>query len=556
MARISVNPTINAIKFDEVADNPDTPDNADWRLFFKPGGLYYIEDDGTVRQVVHSGPGAGTALLADGTILGSTSQAQNFGALGIRAGLVDLDGAVDALVLDADADTSISAPTDDQIDIEINNADDFRFTANLLTALAGSVIATDTLSETTPAAGVAVDGVPIKDGLVDGVDVSAHAHTAAADQGVQLDHGAAMVAASLTDDDHPQYLLATGVRTGASSQAQIFTNGLVAPTLKPAADSTTALQFQTSGGVAVVIIDTTNARMGINMTPTEALDVTGNAKLSGVLALGGTAISATKYLHLIASLASSADLSGSWVQLTNTATYSTFGYVALTYSNNATGTVNFNVGVYGLAQHNGAGAITNLEGLEFGVIQAGAGAVGYEHGIYVFAGVTGAGVVAQLRSVRASLSLSGATVGSATEAALFLGSASISHANKTIGILSGLNLSGWVKSAGTITTSYGIYMDTSIDVGTTKWAIYSLSTAPSLFTGLVQAAGGVATKQSVANVSNPPTDAELDSAFGTPAVLGRGFIGLVDDNDDDTLSWLAWTSDASWYYAPVGTKAV
>ena len=93
--------------------------------------------------------------------------------------------------------------------------------------------------------------------------------------------------------------------------------GLIAPTLKPAADSTTALQFQTSGGVAVVTIDTTNARIGINMTPTEALDVTGNAKFSGVLALGGTAISATKYLHLIASLASSADLSGSWGQLTN-----------------------------------------------------------------------------------------------------------------------------------------------------------------------------------------------------------------------------------------------
>jgi hypothetical protein len=68
-------------------------------------------------------------------------------------------------------------------------------------------------------------------------------------------------------------------------------------------------------------------------------------------------------------------------------------------------------------------------------------------------------------------------------------------------------------------------------------------------------AGGILTKQSVANVSNPPTDAELDSAFGTPATLGRGFVGLVDDNDDDTLSWICWTSDASWYYV-LGTKAV
>lgn len=77
---------------------------------------------------------------------------------------VDLNGAADALVLDADADTTISAPTDDQIDFEIAGADDFRMTANLLTALSGSVIATDTISETTAAAGVTVDGCLIKDG--------------------------------------------------------------------------------------------------------------------------------------------------------------------------------------------------------------------------------------------------------------------------------------------------------------------------------------------------------------------------------------------------------
>lgn len=62
-------------------------------------------------------------------------------------------------------------------------------------------------------------------------------------------------------------------------------------------------------------------------------------------------------------------------------------------------------------------------------------------------------------------------------------------------------------------------------------------------------------QQSVANVSSPPTDAELDSAFGTPATLGRGFIGTVDDNDGDATMWLCVTSDASWYYVAT-TKAV
>ena len=53
-----------------------------------------------------------------------------------KAQLIDLNG--DELILDLDADTSITADTDDQIDIKIAGADDFRFTANTFTALAGS----------------------------------------------------------------------------------------------------------------------------------------------------------------------------------------------------------------------------------------------------------------------------------------------------------------------------------------------------------------------------------------------------------------------------------
>ena len=59
---------------------------------------------------------------------------------------------------------------------------------------------------------------------------------------------------------------------------------------------------------------------------------------------------------------------------------------------------------------------------------------------------------------------------------------------------------------------------------------------------------GAVLPQSVANVSSPPTDAELDAAFGEPATLGRGFVATVDDNDGDTTFWLVMTSDASWYH--------
>jgi len=80
-------------------------------------------------------------------------------------GAYDLQGA--ELTLDANANTSITADTDDQIDFEIAGADDFQMTANTFTALSGSTIATNTIAETTGASGVTIDGVLIKDTTID-----------------------------------------------------------------------------------------------------------------------------------------------------------------------------------------------------------------------------------------------------------------------------------------------------------------------------------------------------------------------------------------------------
>lgn len=79
----------------------------------------------------------------------------------------DLNG--EKLVIDADADTYIRqtggpAGTDDSFDVFVAGAADFRVTANTLTALSGSTIATNTIAETTAAAGVTIDGVLLKDG--------------------------------------------------------------------------------------------------------------------------------------------------------------------------------------------------------------------------------------------------------------------------------------------------------------------------------------------------------------------------------------------------------
>ena len=59
------------------------------------------------------------------------------------ASKLDTNGVSDALILDADGDTTISADTDDQIDIKIAGADDFRFSANAMNVLSGSTLTID-----------------------------------------------------------------------------------------------------------------------------------------------------------------------------------------------------------------------------------------------------------------------------------------------------------------------------------------------------------------------------------------------------------------------------
>jgi len=92
---------------------------------------------------------SGTTLTIVGTAVasGDVIYARHTGvALPIgEANALDLQGQSDKLILDADADTTISADTDDQIDIKIAGADDFQFTANTFTAQSGSTITTPTL---------------------------------------------------------------------------------------------------------------------------------------------------------------------------------------------------------------------------------------------------------------------------------------------------------------------------------------------------------------------------------------------------------------------------
>lgn len=81
---------------------------------------------------------------------------------------------------------------------------------------------------------------------------------------------------SIATATEANYLLADGSRTGASGQAQTFTNGIIGPSWKPASDSTTALQLQNVAGTAIVTVDSSNGYVGIGATPDTNLLVSGS----------------------------------------------------------------------------------------------------------------------------------------------------------------------------------------------------------------------------------------------------------------------------------------
>lgn len=86
------------------------------------------------------------------------------------------------------------------------------------------------------------------------------------------------------------YLAASGATVGATSQRQVFTNGITGPSWRPASDTATALQMQDAAGTAVVTVDTTNSRVGVNTAnPGYDLDVQGGLRITGNLNFGGDA---------------------------------------------------------------------------------------------------------------------------------------------------------------------------------------------------------------------------------------------------------------------------
>lgn len=87
--------------------------------------------------------------------------------------------------------------------------------------------------------------------------------------------------------------------------------------------------------------------------------------------------------------------------------------------------------------------------------------------------------------------------------------------------------------------------------------VYGKSATVHTFTGKVNASNaGFRTIVATDNIStaSTPTDAELDTAFGTPATVGSGFVGILDDNDAGTDVHICFTDGSAWFFVQ-GTLA-
>jgi len=203
--------------------------------------VYATADDGTNPNLVDSG-------------IGSTAGH-------------DLDG--NELILDADADTSITADTDDQIDIKIAGADDFQFTANTFTAQSGSTIAAQALTATTVTAS----------GIVKTDDTTAA--TTTTDGSLQTDGGLSVAADAVIGDDLKLLSDSAVLSFGADSDTTLTHTDGTGLTL----NSTNKLLFgdtgtyihQSADGVLDLVSDT---EIEINAT---TIDINGAIAMDGAI---------------------------------------------------------------------------------------------------------------------------------------------------------------------------------------------------------------------------------------------------------------------------------
>ena len=183
----------------------------------------------------------------------------------------DLDG--NELVLDADGDTSITADTDDQIDIKIAGADDFQFTANTFTAQSGSTIAAQALTATT----VTASGIVKTDDTTEA--------TSTTDGSLQTDGGLSVAKDAVFGDDVKLLSDSAVLSFGADSDTTLTHTDGTGLTL----NSTNKLLFRDTG---LYINSSTDGQLDI-VADTEIQIAATTIDINGAIAMDGAITGAT-----------------------------------------------------------------------------------------------------------------------------------------------------------------------------------------------------------------------------------------------------------------------
>jgi len=186
-------------------------------------------------------------------------------------GSLDIEGR--ELVLDADGDTTITADTDDQIDIKIAGADDFQFTANTFTAQAGSTIAAQALTATT----VTASGIVKTDDTTEA--------TSTTDGSLQTDGGLSVAKDAVFGDDVKLLSDSAVLSFGADSDTTLTHTDGTGLTL----NSTNKLLFRDTG---LYINSSTDGQLDL-VADTEIQIAATTIDINGAVAMDGAITGAT-----------------------------------------------------------------------------------------------------------------------------------------------------------------------------------------------------------------------------------------------------------------------
>lgn len=202
-----------------------------------------------------------------------------------------------------------------------------------------------------------------------------------------------------------------------------------------------------------------------------------------------------------------------------------YGHVIAMDASHSSGTEDTVAGVF--ASTDIQRPVTNGYGGIFSASHTSSGASGSVniYGIQATAGMSHNGTLTNAFSGDFHL-LSTPSTASTTDLGVIIRGRLTNQTGVTVTDLRGLSFSGWTNT-GTIGTSYAMYFDNSVGIGSTNWLIYSLATSPSFFAGkhtfdVTNTAGGTTGNQTI----NKPSFSVNFAAGSSSLVVTNSFITL------------------------------